>query len=198
MSEIINSPYRFIFGISFFVIFGLIDYIRNPSNPKRAKEYLFFASVSLLTVLFAIFHDFFTFNISQEYFEIGKGLGKGVIFFPNVLILAFKGSYWVGLVIGALFLIINNPSKIWPQLSYQNLYKLLLWPLLFSIGSAVIAYMLSFYFYPTFTKGAEKLLIAPKDFEHVLFIHYGTYIGALIGTLLSLYKIRTLRKESLY
>lgn len=186
--NIINSPYRFYFGLSFFILFGVIDLIKNPANPKRAKEYGFLFSTALLASLFAIFHDAITVNISREYFEVGKGLGKNFSFFPDVALLAMKASYWVGLIIGIIFLVLNNPKKDRQSLKYSELYGQLLSIALFGIVSAFIGYALSFIFYPTITKGVS-VLNNPKAFEHVLFIHSGTYLGALVGTIFSVRKI---------
>lgn len=192
MNEFLNSPYRFIFGLSFFIIFAIVDLIKNPQNPTRAKEYGFFASTCLLASLFAILHDLITFNISKEYFEIGKGLGKIQYFFPSVAILAIKGSYWVGIIVGILFLVMNNSSPRYPQLLYKKLYQILLTPFYFSIVFAFISYILSFYFFPTVTKNISSIK-EPKLFENVIFIHYGTYLGALIGTIVGLFQIKLLR-----
>lgn len=196
MNELLNSPYRFIFGFSFFIVFAIIDLIKNPQNPVRAKEYGFFASTCLLASLFAILHDLVTFNISKEYFEIGKGLGNIQYFFPSVATLAIKGSYWVGIVVGISFLVINNPSLKYPQLSYKKLYRILLTPFYFSIIFSCIGYFSSFAFFPTITTNMSSIK-EPKLFENVLFMHYGTYLGALVGTIVGMFQIQILRIQSI-
>ncbi len=132
LDQLIPLPYRIGFAAIFFLALGLHDFRKNPGNPKRAKEYCFLFSVMGLAIAYAIAHDFVTAGISREYFTQGKGLVEQD-FAWNLSWLAVKASYSIGLVLGMLLLVLNNPSKKFVQLPYRALYLILLWPLGFSL-----------------------------------------------------------------
>lgn len=182
IDSIIPFQYRLAFGLTFFFIFGLYDWVKNPQNPTRVREYGFLASCALISVIFAIFHDLITFNISYEYFEIAKDLGKDLKFFPKVVILAAKASYWVGLIVGIILVIANNPRKRLEPLPYKTLYRYLVYPFVSAITMALLGVLTAYSVFPYFTaNGGEQVLKYPMRFEIVAFIHWGTYIGGAIG-----------------
>lgn len=192
--EIPALKYRLIFGLVFFLIMGIRDYLKNPQDPKRAKEYLFITLTTILAICFAILHDFITFNISKEYFSIAKELGDTVKFYPDILVLAITASYWVGIIIGVVFVVSNNPSKTLPQISYGNLAKVSFIPFTTAILTACLAFALSKIIAPIFSKNGIHIIYDPAAFESVAFIHWGTYIGALLGLIVSVFIIRKKRK----
>lgn len=193
MEEFLSIKYRLPIGILIFIILGIVDYIKNPKNPTKVKEYLFMFSVSILATIYAVIHDLITFTISKEYFVYGKNLGAEVVYFPDVFILAIKASYWLGIIIGIGYLVVNNPNKKYEQLNYYILYQNLIHPLLGAIIFALIGYLLSYIIHPYFTLGAEKILREPQRFESVAFIHWGTYLGTIGGTIYGAYKIKKMR-----
>lgn len=195
LENLLPLKVRIIFALSFFIIFGTYDLFKNPKNPKRAKEYGFLASTTLFSVVFAIIHDFITFSISSEYFYIAKGLGRNIEFYPDIIWLAVKASYWAGIIVGLIFLVANNPKDKMMQLEYKILCRKLLYPLFFGLGLAVLGYFISFFAFPFFSIGAEELLEFPQNFEQVAFIHWGTYIGVLIGSIYGAIHILKVRKS---
>lgn len=174
---------------------GLYDFKKNPRNPKRLKEYLFIASISIIASAFGILHDFVTFSISREYFTIAKRLGDGIKFSPDIVKLAVSATYWVGIVVGVVFVILNNPKDSVPQLRYSKLYRKLGIILGAIITSSTVGFVVSYVASPYFSIGGESFLKDPQAFEQVAFIHWGSYIGALIGLLISAYKIFQLRRK---
>lgn len=185
---------RILIGVTIFLLLGAFDILKNRDNPKRAKEYGYLFSLALISTLFAIIHDLITFNISVEYFEVAKGLGANISFYPEVLTLAVKASYWVGIVIGVVFIIVNNPKEGIPQLPYIELYKKLIFPLVGALIFALIMAISSPYLPAYFSKGGEGILKDLMNFNRVAYIHWGTYLGGFAGALVGVRKLYLLRK----
>ena len=90
---------------------GIVDVVRNPRDPKRAKEYLFIASVTFIASVYGVFRDYITFSISREYFVIAQDLGTEISFNPDIVVHAIRSTYWVGILIGVVFSFTNNPNQ---------------------------------------------------------------------------------------
>ena len=183
-----------------------------------------------LTILFAMAHELVTASISKDYFILGKGLDAEA-FTQNVLWLAVRASYFIGLLVGMLFLLLNLPSRTRLQLSYPALYQKLAWPLLFSVALATCFGLLVqntflgklLYLYDMgalvefkrsyssilvelgLRKLSEALHVAPPvpatqlirpdySFAVVHATHFGTYLGAALGTLVAAIRIRLQRR----
>jgi hypothetical protein len=177
-------PYRLLFGLAFFVVLGVRDWRRNPADPRRAKEYLFLAFAALVAGAYGVAHDHVTATISRDYFLEAKDLKHDPLPFRlAVTWLAFRASYWVGLLAGAALLIANNPSPRRAQLPYRELARLCLLPLataavaaavggalfgldVFSLREATRDYVAS--------SGATRFLV-------VWGIHAGSYAGGAAG-----------------
>lgn len=185
---------RVVIGFSIFLICGILDLAKNKENPKRAKEYGFLLSLAVLSTIFAIIHDFITFNISYEYFQIAKDLGPGIKFYPEVIYLAIKASYWFGIIIGVMFLLANNPIKHKIQLKYKELYKKLIYPFICAILFALFVGSMSPIFPDYFSRGGEEFINDLTNYNRVAYIHWGTYIGGFLGSLFGVWKILKLRK----
>lgn len=195
--EIPPLKYRLVVALSIFFILGVRDWIKNKENPKRAKEYLFVLSLSILSMVFALLHDFITYNLSSEYFIFAKDLGENLSYFPDIVLLAVSASYSVGIVIGIMFLIANNPYKEYKQLNYHELYRYLKYPFISAIVTAIIAFFISGFAFPYFSKFGLGILKYPKNFEAVAFIHWGTYIGGALGGIFATFKI-IMKRRLLY
>ena len=82
-----------------------------------------------------------------------------------------------------------------PQLSYRALYKNLIYLLGTIFVIIDLALLADFISDPYFSDGADNLLKHPQDYEKVAFIHWGTYIGCLIGTIFTTFLVRLDRKK---
>lgn len=191
--------YRVIVITSLFLFLGIKDYMKNPTNPKKAKEYCFLFSVAIVAMIYGIFHDFITYHISPEYFIYGKELESakdGYSF--DVIKMAMTALWSAGLVVAAVFLMLNNPRKTGSQLSYPTLWKLTLYPLAISILFAVPIGLTVFCkfvplqnYFPSLTGSeVETRLLTTWG------IHIGSYLGGAIGLIVSSIKIVKLRKSS--
>lgn len=187
---------RLVTAFLIFLVMGIIDWRRHPENPRRAKEYLFLLSVTGLTVTYGIFHDWITSTISPEYFVLGKGISRTAPHWQlQVSWLAVKATYWVGLLVGATLLILNNPRPGRLQLNYPQLFK----TTTVCLGAAILAapiFGLIFYLNYKRMLGAEAaVLVHPDLFALVWGIHNGSYIGGLIGTIAAGFIVRQKRKK---
>ena len=192
--DVTSISFRLSIGLTIFLVLGIRDYLKNKEDPKRAKEYLFITGCSIASIIYAIIHDCITFSISFEYFAIAKELGNDVKLFPDVVLLATKASYWVGIIVGLVLVIANNPFKNYRQLTYTELSKQLPFPLLTAVVFGFLAYYIPDLTEPLFSKGGEGILTDSNSFERVAFIHWGTYIGGLLGLIIAAAKVILRRK----
>ena len=187
VSDDVTFPYRVALGLCFFGALGAWDLRRNPSNPRRLKEYAFLFGVALATMLYALAHDAVTFALGDEYFRVVKGL-ESRHFDLAVAGLALKAGWTAGLVIGLVFVVANNPSKRWRQLSYRDLTRQLAWPLL---SSPFAALLLGLWAHARPDAWIDALDIAwlradsLADVVRVWAVHIGSYLGAIAGLLVA-------------
>ena len=168
---------------------------KTIQQSPRLQEYLFVLSLTLISALYGIFHDWITFQISNEYFAIAKGLGPQSSFFPAVIKLAIKASFWTGTLIGVFFLMANNKHPRLNSLNYKDLYKRVPWIFICSMLGTTIGAAVSIVHRPYFSEGADDLIKNPNSFEMVAHMHWGTYLGGLLGAAWMISQIRTARKK---
>ena len=204
MIEAYNStlPYRIAFAVCFFAALGLRDWIKNPENPTRLREYLFLVVSLLLGVIYGIVHDHVTATLSAEYFLYAKGLEADPRSFrTSVTWLAIKATYGPAVFIGALMLIANNPSPKKPQLPYPHLLRLCVYPVVGAPCCAVIGGIVASMFGANTWLADAALAYTPKErvpqFLAVWGIHSGSYAGATLGTVLAIVNVGRGRKRLL-
>lgn len=190
MLELIEStwPYRFTFGVSFFLFFGLLDWWRHPADPRRAREYLFLLATGVVAVVYGIVHDHITATISHAYFAVGKELDADPRPFRwAVTVLAMKASFGPGLLAGVALLLVNNPSPRRPQLPYALLARAAAIPLVVAVLGAVLFAPLTGIDPLRLRASAVRVLPAAdvEAFLRVNRIHWGSYAGAAAGTVVA-------------
>jgi hypothetical protein len=197
-------PYRLAFAVAFFAVLGLIDYLRHPQDPRRAKEYLFLAFAMLAAVAYGIAHDHVTATISRPYFLKGKGLVDD----PRpyrlaVTILAVKATYWVGLLVGVALLFANNASAQRAQLPYRDLCRV---AVLVLATAALTAILLGTAFgvaaaldVPSMRQVTNEF-VRPEGavrFAIVWGAHMGSYAGGAVGAIGAVIHVRRRRRALL-
>ena len=190
--------YRVMLGVLFFIILGLVDYWRHPSNPRRAKEYLFLFSCAGIAMAYGVVHDFVTYHISPDYFIWGKGIESAVDGFNlDVVKLALMAAWSAGLIAGVVLLIANNPRRGQPQLSYPALYSQGLVPLGGSMVFGGTFGLLCFAFALRFSDYLPNLQDSPAErrFMTTWGIHVGSYLGGAVGLILAAVRITRRRKQ---
>ena len=198
----ITWPWRVGVGLSLLAVLAAVDLVRHPKNPTRIKEYGFILASALLAMAYGVLHDAATYALSPEYFTVGKGLESAKNgYFPSVAILALKASWSVGLVVGLVFVVVNNPSKRWAQLPYRRLVRFFALPAIASICVAGLfglsARALSADLVPRLD--LDRIGLGdPENFLTVWAIHNGTYLGALIGVIAGAIGILWTRRRSAF
>ncbi|MDG0816469.1 hypothetical protein [Bdellovibrio svalbardensis] len=195
LSWLAPLPLRIAFGLCVLSLYAYIDWRKNGKNATRFKEYSFVILVSMLTVLFAILHDFITVTISKDYFVIGKGLDESRLYSQTAW-LAIRAAYGPGLLIGAVYVFLNNPSRNLPQLSYRQLLSNLRWPLYFAIGMAIVFGILGYLDVLIRKSDFQNVVSNPDLFLAVWGIHWGTYVGGGIGFVFGGFRIRSARRRN--
>jgi len=185
---------RMAFGLCILSLYAYFDWRKKGKNATRFKEYSFVVLVSILTILYAITHDFMTVTISKDYFVIGKGL-DGSHIYSQTAWLAIRAAYGPGLLIGAVYVFLNNPSRNLPQLTYRQLLSNLQWPLFFAIGMAVFFGILGYVDILNRKSDFQNVVLDPDLFLAVWGIHWGTYIGGGTGFVFGGFRIRSTRRR---
>jgi len=192
-------PWRLAFGLTFFAVLAAWELYRHGwRRSARLREYGFLVFSTALAVGFAVVHDQITASISSEYFLVFKGLRDD----PRpyrlaAALLAVKGSYWVGLVLGTAMLVANNPSRRRLQLPYRKLTRLSMVPLVAATAGALV--MAPVFWLVDFGQHATAVAIAGSPgstrFLLVWGIHAGSYLGAIAGGIASVTLILRARRS---
>ena len=200
MIDTYNStlPYRIGFAVVFFLVLGIRDWIKNPHNPTRVYEYLFLVVSMMLSIVYGIIHDHITATISADYFLKAKGLE----FDPRpfrwaVTWLAIKATYGPGLLTGALILIANNPSPKKPQLPYRHLLRLCVYPVVMAaifatLGGILVPFSIRSIEALSWMGDAALAYTKPDGMNRFLTVwgvHAGSYLGAILGSVLAVMKV---------
>jgi hypothetical protein len=188
--------WRVAFGVTFFAVLGLIDWLKNPGDPRRLREYGFLLYGTAVATAYGILHDQVTVTISPEYFVVFKNLrpGPGGLRWA-ALKLSVLATYWVGVVLAAALLVANNPSDRLPQLAYARLRRLALIP----IGGALVGALAGAMGLGVW--GTAKSVEAfsgylPVDagaFLTVWGMHIGSYAGGGLGGAVAVWRVRVER-----
>ncbi len=196
-------PYRIGFAVVFFTVLGILDWVKNPTNPTRVREYLFLLVAMCVWVTYGVVHDHVTATISPEYFLNAKGLASSPRPFRiAVTMLAAKATYGPGALVGALLLFANNPTtkgNFLPQLSYRELFRICCYGVLLAMACAVVIGTLSSLF------GSQTVLLdlanangaehRAREFAAVWGIHAGSYLGAFLGSVWGTMQVVRRRKR---
>ena len=169
------------------VLLGLAarDIARDRHNTRRVKEYAFLCATTFAALVYGVVHDEITVTISPEYFLVFKALADD----PRPMrlataVVAVRASWWVGLLLGAVLLVANNPRPTGrpSQLRYAELGRLAAIPLLAACLGAIGGAANSL---DPFGLSTTVRPLVPDDrvraFLLVWGIHIGSYAGAAIG-----------------
>ena len=191
---------QILIGVGVFAVLAGVDFYRHRKSATRWKEYLFLLVAVLVAMLYGIAYNMLTTSISWEYFYYGKKLQNslGVQTPPDMGALRWEGAkigmmatWTVGLLLGAAVLIVNNPRKNLPRISYCSLYPLLFIPIiaagLFGALFGVLGY---FGWLNSFAADIRMLwdnnIWRPRHFTAAWGVHLGGYIGSPVGGIIAI------------
>lgn len=186
---------RILVGGSIILAFIAYDVWKNGRRSPRLREYGFVIAVIAATAMYAILHDMITVSISPEYFTYGKGLSPNNLRW-RVCELAMKAALAPGAFVSMVFVVANNPSPRKAQLSYAQLWRLLVYPVLGAIVCAVVFGILGAFDVRGIRPEIEGAIPNTSAFIEVWGIHWGTYAGGFFGAIAAVFRIRSLRARA--
>ncbi len=193
-----------------FAILAMSDLLRHGRDVRRGREYAFLICAALAGLIYGAANDLITSSISWEYYYYGKGLfdvlGPKTPPDPTRLHweaarIGMKAAGSAGLIIGAAFLMANNPRPRRPQLPYRRLAVPLF--MTFAICTVCGTAMGVFGFQGGLTWTSHDLqmlvrddLFHPARFLCVYGVHLGAYIGGAIGVIGGIFWITQERRRA--
>jgi hypothetical protein len=196
-------------GAAIFVLLAVVDLVRRCRRATRWREYLFLLAACALGMAYGVINDRIASSISWEYFYYGKGLdeqlGPRVPPDPAALRWAackvgLKATWTVGLVVGVVLLLANNPRPGRPQLQYRTLLQIL--PIIFLVAAcfAVAGGVIGGCGWLAWTSSDLRGLLRdnlfrPHRFLAVHGMNLGGYVGGAIATLIAAVRIRRRRAK---
>jgi len=161
----------------------------RQGRATRAQEYPFWLASALAAGLLGSLVDLVTSHLSREYFVLGKGLPEASA--SAVASLGFEAGVVAGAVVGGLLLWADNPRPGRAQLGPWRLARELLWPLGLALALAPVGALLGWLLSGSFPADWRASLgpAAPR-FALVWGAHAGVYLGALVGTLIGVVRVR--------
>jgi hypothetical protein len=197
-------------GAAIFLLLAVVDLVRRGRRATRWREYLFLLAACGFGMAYGVINDRIASSISWEYFYYGKGLdeqlGPHVPPDPAALRWAackvgLKATWTVGLVVGVVLLLANNPKPGRPQLGYQTLLGIL--PIIFLVAAcfAVIGGIIGSRGWLVWTSAdlrglLRENLFRPRRFLAVHGMNLGGYVGGVIATFIAAVRIRRRRAKN--
>ena len=195
-------------GVVIFASLAIVDFRKNGAHATRWREYLFLLLCVAVAMVYGIINDLITSSISWEYFYYGKGLSETLGDPPPdplklhlaATVVGMKATWTAGLLIGAVLLIANNPSRNRRSLPFTFLFRMLvLIGILTVLTAAVLGLIGSFgwlaHFSDDFTAMLRRDEMRPHRFIAVFGIHFGGYVGGLVGLIAAVLSIRKVRSK---
>jgi membrane associated rhomboid family serine protease len=200
---------RILFGITVLAALAIYDLHEKGRNATRWREYAFLAFCVVVAIAYGVVNDQITSRISWEYFYYGKELyyRLGPQTPPDPTALSWQAvrigtisTWWAGLIIGAVILIANNPSRGPAPLRYSRLAARLPGVIGITVACAMILAIAGQYYLlngmsPDFANLAQTNLWRPHRFMTVYGAHLGGYIGGGIGAVYAFLSVRRERRS---
>jgi hypothetical protein len=199
--------YRLVIGLSIFAVLAMVDLRRHGREARRWKEYVFLAAVVAVAILYGVVNDLITSSISWEYFYYGKELSA--VLGPQTpperaamrwqaAMVGVKATWSVGLILGSVMLIANNPSRSMPPLTFARLFGFVPWVFLFTACMGVVFGFIGAkgelnWCSQDFVEMAQTNLFRPSHFMTAWGVHLGGYLGGIIGGVIAACRIRAAR-----
>ena len=154
--------------------------------------------------MYGIVHDEITYSISKEYYTRLKFLqfhyanfGLPVRVFAAEV--GFLATWWVGFIAAWFLARVTVPSLPKTEASSCNLIGFLI-IILVTVSASVTAFFLGLLHGPDYSAWrnftAELGVSDVRNFVRVAYIHYGSYLGGLIGLIAALIFVRSRTKKN--
>jgi hypothetical protein len=173
-----------------------IDWRRHGDRATKWREYSFLIVAGMLGGAFGVAIDQLTSTISPDYFVLGKGIPNDAVFRMHVATLGFQAGFVMGMLVGGIYLLANNPHPDCIALPYVRLFRYAIAPIIAAIVVAPFSALVIGNWDPLNLAHELRGALSPADIDHfrlVWGIHVGLYAGGLIGAILGVMRIRRLR-----
>lgn len=182
-------------GVVIFSLLAFWDIRRKGREAQRWREYVFLVVVVLIAMAYGVVNDLISSSISWEYFYYGKNL-EGVLgpdtppnsiaLYREAMKIGMMATWTVGLLLGVVVLLANNPHKLLPRLPYTYLYRLIVLPILTAVLFGVLGGVLGAMGLLTnlsddFRMLADNDIWRPDRFCCAWGVHLGGYVGGILG-----------------
>ena len=181
--------------------FALVDWARHRERAERWREYLFLAATGGVAAVFGSLTDLVTSSVSPDYFITGKGLSGDAGFRLEVLKLGAQAGLVGGVVIGSVFLLVNQPRRNGrePPLRLGRLlvgsWRVFACAIVAAIAAGSVAAIST----PAWFEADLAGVLEPaaiQNFTVVFCTHLGIYVGAAVGVGVSIRSIRRARAST--
>jgi hypothetical protein len=190
-------------GVLIFVTLAILDARRHGRAATRWREYLFLMTCVICAMIYGIANDFVTSTISWEYFCFAKEQYPTPItqlppvpreLYPAAAVVGMKATWTMGLLIGAVLLIANNPRRERPRLAYATLMQYLAMILAITVLFAVLMGSAGYLgalngLDNGFAQAVTETSQRQRRFLTVWGIHIGAYAGGAIGLIIAAIRI---------
>lgn len=161
---------------------------------SRARELAVLFGAAAGAMGYALAHDAITWSISREYFSIGKDLPAAATSFAPVARLALLAGWSAGLAVGLALVVANNPGRL-PRLPEQalapELARVVACALLAAATGAAIGAASESWLGAAI---ADAGVTSPQRYLVAQGAHAGSYLGAALGTLVAVVRVRRARR----
>ncbi len=182
--------------LALMMLIAWIDWRRHGERATKWREYSFLVVAGTLGGVFGVAIDQLTSTISSDYFVLGKGIPNDAAFRVHVATLGFQAGFVMGMLVGGLNLLANNPRPDRIALSYVRLFRYAVAPIIAAIVVAPISALVIGNWDPLHLAHELRDVLSPAEIDHfrlVWGIHVGLYAGAVIGAIVGVVQIRRLR-----
>jgi hypothetical protein len=182
--------------VALMAVVAWIDWRRYGEWATKWREYGFLLAAGVLGGLVGVGIDQLTSTISPEYFVLGKGIPNDAAFRAHIATLGFQAGLVMGILIGGVYLLANNPRPDRIGLSYFRLFRYAVAPLMAAIMISPISALVVGLSDPLNLDHELRDMLPPTQINHfrlVWGIHLGLYAGGIIGAAIGVVQIRRSR-----
>jgi hypothetical protein len=173
-------------------IVAWIDWRRRAAQATKWREYSFLLVAGLLGIAI----DQITATISPDYFVLRKGITADDRFRLSIAALGFQAGLLMGMVVGGIYLIANNPRPDRRSLPAAQLFRVALFPIFAAMVLMPLVALAVHRWDPLHLTLELSDMLSPSRIGRLLTVwgmHLGIYLGGLLGTIYGVVGIRRLR-----
>ena len=189
----VTLGWRIVAALAFLGVVSAVDLARNGARATRWRGSLFLIAAGAAGAGFGVAVDLVTSSISEAYFAVGKGLGRGPELLARILALGVRAGLSAGVLIGCVYLAANHVRSADSPGPTRALFRLLVHPLAGAVVVGALLGALAATILPLELAGSWRTELTPDEvrpFLTVWSIHGGLYLGGAAGAAVGVRSIR--------